>query len=849
MYRGYFKDIDNREYKVEFYNNGTNPTSWTEIILADTPVIITQDSEDLFTEIKPLSCTVNILTSDIIEFLYSEEYTHKRVTVTRTSDNTIIFDGYISPYMYDQPYAYSSDILTIECISKLSVLKEQPYYGVIKQMEGYNHRQKLSLASFKDIIWDILVTSGFDPSTLEVRYSPSFYLDDETRNVRLSDLFISEANFYDNDNERTSWKKEDVLREILRYLGATMIEYDNNIYIVDYQNIAHETSQYQFCYFNESNFDDVSGIRRYGKYTATTENGVVKRKLIVPSLTKDDYMSDDTSVSIGDIYNKFTVNANAYNIDELTSDPEELANSTNLSGYPNGATWTHTEYKRNGKVKSKTETWHEYQTLRILQGDKNWVHNYYSMKNGAFLGNNTNDAPFYYDETSTSQYNKTISPRINTRCAAILKHAKYAANDPTPSKLDWSTYIAFFCMDDTTTAPGATVSGKFKVNQMTDILEQPVLEYRSDEPLRYSPKNGTSWITFKGDLFYQCNTNADVDLYVVNPSQKYYTFSPVDGITKTDPYKMKLSETWKESGFLWWSKTTVTRDMPTRSSSDASYGKGWPLLQAKLNIGDKYWNGSTWTTTESTFYINYNNAPSGGSEETIKVLEWSKVAPNFDYKSNLSEDSCWAIPIKPSDNVQGRLSFTIYTPSQMKPLTDPWNYALSWEVLFPVIFMKDLELNYVYTDNTAWYLSDEREEADLSYTNTVDTLYNREGEELECKINTYTGSVPISRSFVSMRSAFVDKLTNSKTGQSLIPEYHIIQKRLEHFVDKKYVYETTVKSIPDKISTDLKFVPYSKLTIDFEDVNITSFKDKTFVVDSYERNLANNTTKYKFIEW
>ena len=175
MYVGYFKDIDNREYKVEFYENGKRPDYWLEITLADEPVIITQDSESLFDEIKPLSCTVNILTSDIIEFLYAEEYTHKRVTVTRTSDNTIIFDGYISPYMYDQPYAYSSDILTVECISKLSVLKEQSYSGVIKQMEGYNHRQKLSLASFKDIIWDILVTSGFDPSTLEVRYSPSFF--------------------------------------------------------------------------------------------------------------------------------------------------------------------------------------------------------------------------------------------------------------------------------------------------------------------------------------------------------------------------------------------------------------------------------------------------------------------------------------------------------------------------------------------------------------------------------------------------------------------------------------------------------------------------------------------------
>lgn len=845
MYRGYFKDIDDREYKVEFYKNHTTTTTWSEITLATEPVIITQNSSDLFSEIKPLSCTVNILTPDIIDFLYSENYMSKKVTVTRIDDNTIIFDGYISPYMYDQPYAHSSDVLTVECISKLSVLKELDYHCVAKQMASYNQREVLRLASFKDIIVNILSMIGFNPDTLEVKYSPSYTLSkNEDRYLRLSELFVSEANFYDDDNERTVWTCGEVLTEILRYLGMTLIEYDNNIYILDYQNVAHTPDRIKFCYFNSTYPSDVSAVKNFGKYITTVENGQTVTKIVVPSLTKDDYMADDTNVSIGDIYNKFIVNANAYNIETLTSEAEDLGNSNNISGYPNSATWTHTTYKRNGKVKSQQITYHEYQTLRLLQGEKNWVHRYFRMQDGEELFDCNG-----FDPNSTSAYNRTISPRINTRCAVIQKHAKYAHSDPTPTKLDWSTYITFFCMDDTTKAPNATVSGKFKVDAISEtLLEQPVLEYRSEDPLRYSPTTGTSWITFKGDLYYQCNTNADSDLYIVNPDSKYYTFSPVDGMTQTEPYRMTLSETWKEKGFLWWSKTTVSRTMPSRSSGSTDYGKGWPLLKAKLQIGDKYWNGSIWTTTESTFYINYNNAPSGGEEETIKVLGWSQVAPNYDYKTNLNVDNCWAIPITAADNVQGKLIFTLYTPSQLKPLTDDWDYALSWMVLFPVIFMKDLELNYVYTDNTAWYLSDEKEESDLTYTNTIDSNYNREADEIECKINTYTGAVPISKSFVSLSNKFVSKVYNVSTGQSLIPEYQIIHKRLEHYLEKKFVYETTVRAIPANQNT-VKFEPFTKLTIDFDNEDLTVLKDRLFVVDSYERNLAANTAKYKFIEW
>jgi len=63
----------------------------------------------------------------------------------------------------------------------------------------------------------------------------------------------------------------------------------------------------------------------------------------------------------------------------------------------------------------------------------------------------------------------------------------------------------------------------------------------------------------------------------------------------------------------------------TRSSSDTDYNKGWPMLRAKLQIGDYYWNGSDWTTTDTTFWINYhkeNKSVSSGEDELLSYGAW-----------------------------------------------------------------------------------------------------------------------------------------------------------------------------------------------------------------------------------
>ena len=836
MYIGYFQDIDKNDYTVKIIPAGTESTT-TEITLSANPVVITQKSDGLFSEIKPLGCTIEILSSYIYPDMYATN--ERNVEVFVYAGSTVIFEGYLTPYAYDQPYANELDTIQLEAVSKLSALKDIDYRLVSDEPK---------IVSFKDLLWHLFINgAGYSQYALKVYYTMGI-------DKRLSFFKISEANFFDNDDARTPWKMEDVLSQICCYLGVSCVEYNNAIYLIDYQHISKANNSLTLNYFDNNQLDDTT-------YTSTYAN-------VLKTITKDDYASNDSTISFDDIYNKVSVDVNTYNIEDLCPKIEELQYSTNISGYPVGTDWTHTEYKWNGKVKDSYKTYHQYHTVRLLNANSNWKHRYftiaynYSGKNPVEINTDSSISNPYYDPNSKTKYNNTVWPHINTRCAFIERFTYYDADDPTPSNLSWDTYIGFNCLDDTVMANGD--DGVFNVNNWKDALEAPVLEYTSKEPLRYSPNTGTSWITFKGKLWYQRNTyQNDTSYTIASKSNKVYMYTPTDGILDVSPYYFAYYSDISSDGFNKGKKAVKT--WPTRKKNNPDYGKGYPMLKCKLQIGDKYWDGSKWTKkqdkywngtgwvypAEPTFYINFNNDPKNGEEEGFACFQWQDVAPNFDFKSKISE-KCWAIPIKKSDNITGIMKFTIYTPSQFGPVFNGTNYTTNWKCLCPVIFMKDFALNYIYTDTSEWYLKEESEIDDIVYTNEVDAGFSREYDgNIEMKINTYTDNVPISRSFVMTgdNNEFTTKYVNSDTTSTARqPEYLLIEKMLNHYTDKKLIYETSIKY---KSKTNKDSAPFYRYEFDFDSIDTfkENGKNKSFVMDSFTHDLANNLINIKFIEW
>lgn len=863
MYRGTFKNINNDGYTVEIIPKGTEGHV-DEITLSANPVTISRKSESLFSEIKPLSCTIEIMTDKILPNLYSKNL--KDVTVNVYNRNLKVFSGYLTPYIYSQPYANVLDILQLEAVSKLSVLKDINYTPV-------NGGLNKSIVSFKDIIWHILTDgAGYDENTLRVAYRFG-------TEQSLNDFKISESNFYDDDDEKTPWKMDEVLTHICRYLGVSCIEFEDDwIYLLDYQQIANSTSfnanvigrnvntvtvtsKCAVCGYTVTYYDIPQQCSSCGQSgtmqkvdkgvedSVLYEQGIEKTRII----TKDDFKSNDSSISYDDIYNKAEVEVNGYELEELCPDLFDEKNNHHMVSYGGNSTIIVNNVSLSGNV-----THQVYQTKKLANANTNWKHYFYRMSDGTEL--------YDYEDYYGSNYNYLSIPHINTRCAVITQVASKNVNEVTPVKIDFSDYITFYCLDDTTAPHGDyNFSWKVKNGNITDTsgnirtpVEQPVLEYTSDDPIKWCPESGTSWITIKGDLWYQSNwAFENTSLYVANISNQSYAQFPYDGLVSgAEPYIPAVSTTMSNNGTFYTipAKNGTTMWMAEREPSNADYGKGFPMLKCKLQIGDYYWDADYqgWTTAESTFYINYNNAPNGDINESFACFQWQSIAPNHTYEDKIGE-KCWAIPIKESvdgHKVTGKLKFTLYTPSQLGPLYDRWNTGANWQVLFPVIYMKDFELNYVYTDDSQWWKITEDKNDDLVYSNSATNSFNREYDAVEFKINSYSDNVPISKSFVlKADNTFMGDVQNYDTNSTYNMEKHYIEKILNHYQDKKLIYEATIEYGNSINSGNLD--PRLKYRFDFDSVDTFKNGDelKTFLVDSFELNLRENTAKVKFIEW
>lgn len=218
---GRFVSKNGHTYEVKF--SGDKITSSTNNLeLGVPPVVISMAAgETKFEGFKTTTATVNILTDTGVVDLYAERPTDIRLTITDLTSNWVDFDGYVSPFSYDQPRTGCADVVTINAVDLLSAHKGGRYIG--------------SSATYAEtIITEICERIGVN--RIVVHYS---FFDSSSSTVgRMLQTAFSTSGFVQDEASDV-----DVVSAISKFLGYTSVVIGNTLYMYDESFVGSSTSE------------------------------------------------------------------------------------------------------------------------------------------------------------------------------------------------------------------------------------------------------------------------------------------------------------------------------------------------------------------------------------------------------------------------------------------------------------------------------------------------------------------------------------------------------------------------------------------------------------------------------
>lgn len=881
---GQFRGYNNALYTVHILSN--NDKSVTKTIGEDglyfgaTPITIEQNNDDTFETIIRKSCTINLITKDYIGAdLFAANSRNIKVNVYR--GNNCIFAGYVEPNTFTQPFTSPLDEFSINCTDALSTLQYYNYNDVtIKNYES--SKSSANVVTFKSIIdnmFDEIVNLDIANGTTGIiYYDMSKGINSGRTKTIFSDISMSELNMIGDDADDT-WTDEETLNEILQYLNLHIIQQGLNYYIFDWNTIKKKRSSWMNLATNAVT-----------TYTPSTVN-----------LMSDMHSSDDTSISIADVYNQIQVKCDLENQENVIESPLD---SDSLTSYYSGKQLYMTEYISEGEgssahnafkamVKDQTTT---YDGAKIVDWyvqnmvNKNWKFN-------TLTGTIENTFEYadgkYKNQWKTPKYlrDNQLTPAI-FRMGSVEKKPKTTDNSPT-SKIDMSDYL-FISINgnenDTESSHSPTD------NSIAN--HSPMIEYVGNSSGGvFSPTDDktTNYLVFSGKLLFQpiqketdtfANVLANIDKMQQIYGIPYYWHKTVpsdnngDGRYYTRKFYTQEYPSDNPTSYLTtgtslhpWTKDKANHiykyNYSANGDSTDKYTK-LPVLECELIIGNKrlietnideygnstfrwvtlgneptqYYDGTAYKVTTFTLGVN----PKIG--DYIIGDEYA-IQNTISYTMNLDAEGT-AIPISKSDNLSGAVIFRILGPvnnlwndiTRRHPTFfrhtkwyDNWHFLLSH---MENIIIKDFECK-VYSDGAG---NEINEDNDLIYMSAETDRFINKKDDIEFKFITQLSSSECLEKGISA-GVNLNATINATTNQPLATIYNATTnetaKPEEHYVDQYYTAYSAPKII---METSL----HNTSDIDWRNIYYSKTLRKNFFIQSIGYELREGTAQITFKE-
>lgn len=689
IYTGFFRDINDKQYKVVITTS--NGSGNNTVILGTDPFITELETSEshLYKPCKYSSATIRIVTNDYLFDIYSSKAQDNKV-VLYDNNNNIKWVGYITPNLYSMGYENIEEELEIEAIDALSTLQYYNYTTVGTDKD---------IVNFKQIIDKLLTKCN---AYTEYYVSNNILVNNNDK--VLDNLYISEQNFYDEDDEPMTM--QEVLEEIAQYIGYSVMADGDKVYFLDYDAIAN-------------------GNNTYYKYSLT--NTAATPSLVTLShnhaINGNSYAENGQQISLDNTYNKVTVRDSLYSFDSIIP---SIWDESMLENY--GGEWNYVQ-EVNEEFRGKYKCFFKYFK------NKNYKSYYY---------NKATRTP-----VSLSSVNYTTTQ--NYIGATICKHFSEKVSDYNNkyNNINFTDYVLLH------------LHNKQDINN-----KLPMFELQINDSLP-SFLGGSTYLIIKGNFLFLDREN---EMYII---QGY-------------------------------------------TNKDDNFNPAKLYITCKLQIGNQFWNGTAWTTTDSTFNLFFDN--NGQTSHCINQI--FPVKNNITWDMGLDEEG-YAIPM-PNVNkvITGKPKFILYEPQK---LDSSYRCDAVWLSNFDIVakvqnFQKDVD-----------------KDSDTEYTNIIDEEFVNELRDVEMKICTWDNK-EANYSAVCYKNGsdylFVDKVKNTATNQTLRFEEHLIYKLVTQYSTPSAILNLSLKN-------NIKL--YSTLTDKY-------LNGKLFIVDSITEKYSDASQEIKLIE-
>ena len=963
IYQGTFKNINEETIEVTIHPTGSSSTLYELQFVGDNPVTIAQVSDGLFSPIKSRTCTVRILSDEPIFDFYSSTPTGVKLTVTNTTTHLTLFEGYVTPFNYNQSYI-SLDEISIEAVDSISVLKEIKYTPLIQ-----NNDQLLDVAYV--LKRGLIDVAGYNYRLWVPKDSVSAtYGTDVTGNyIKLPATVgekISESAFKDENDEYMSWYE--IIEEICRFYCLSCTPSDGGIYFIDYKLCRY----YDIANPNPETVGDVvnpwrtlidisslpfvinngvySGINLPSTSQADVDEALYYKRLWIPNsgIVESSYRGSDQTIEIDECYNNFVVKPEIeeYKLDVKPIDDMDVARyfktyiqsmQYRINGRPQAqgykayiGVWQYYLDSLNKNWDARVYTNSVPATFLYVWGD-NFTQEFVSMQNARrdFITQ-------YGDSANTGNLNDACGQCVlpcryyttdsyNTQKAADFYDGKSSFNDILVIPTGAYYLSRYYNVDHIITyAPEPGEVFNQRTRDLPDYLmlvkkrnypaigmrgwynefytehfggNNVLLTYTSDEYLSYAPNSQNesedikSYLIIKGDILYQVNTTQDDTTYNIWGINNYNVnglFYPISELG----YSGSIDITNHASGTLYADHPNGPNPPNGRRkdyekgdwiyNTDFKETNGWPLIKMSVQIGDYYWNGTSWQTTATTFFIDVckfvNDSDPDKNGQRLILNDWMQIQRNYTYADCIDIDSeGYAIPI--DTKIRGKMTIKFYMPKQpfydqipscggRITLGDPesreYNFELVYNRCTPAILMKNFEILHYTAQNSSYTEGGQKvgfvknllakDDEDITYERNISSNYINKMEDIDLKFNTINEKKPVlranniigcagttpfyplsSNSFTTDYTKYTDPIvkTNNATPHYYRQELNILDRYVEHYSTPKKIYNCQINGY---------MVP-------LQCFEVHALPNTRFVLDTQEWDVKSDVNNVKLVEY